>query len=276
MRLPPGRAWGFLHFTGGAVLGSFPHIAYSVMLERLSDEQGLAIIATPYEVGTNHWRLAEQSEQGFQSAFREICQRESYSANSPCFGIGHSLGAKLQVLSACSHQAQGSTTLPIKRRHVLTGFNNASATDTVSLLERFARRLLRDDSMLGNLPRISSLVGAAVEAMGVEFSPTPSETLASAKRGFTNPDATLGLLQLSEDDLDMSEELAEAVGRNLRVVKERLPGSHVAPVCARVEDAGSINPRLSGLGELSFGDAEVAAQIASCIGRLVRAQGAPA
>jgi hypothetical protein len=27
-RTPPGRAWGVAHFIGGAVLGSYPHIAY--------------------------------------------------------------------------------------------------------------------------------------------------------------------------------------------------------------------------------------------------------
>jgi hypothetical protein len=28
VKLPPGRAWGCVHFLGGAVLGAFPHIVY--------------------------------------------------------------------------------------------------------------------------------------------------------------------------------------------------------------------------------------------------------
>jgi hypothetical protein len=28
VKLPPGRAWGVVHFLGGAVLGAFPHIVY--------------------------------------------------------------------------------------------------------------------------------------------------------------------------------------------------------------------------------------------------------
>ena len=37
MRLPPGRAWGVVHFTGGAVLGSYPHIAYDALLSEVAD-----------------------------------------------------------------------------------------------------------------------------------------------------------------------------------------------------------------------------------------------
>ena len=32
VRCPPGRAWGVVHFVGGAVLGSYPHIAYDAFL----------------------------------------------------------------------------------------------------------------------------------------------------------------------------------------------------------------------------------------------------
>lgn len=54
VRLPPGRAWGVVHFTGGAVLGSYPHIAYDAMLSELAEKSGLMVVATPYDLGTDH------------------------------------------------------------------------------------------------------------------------------------------------------------------------------------------------------------------------------
>ena len=36
VRLPPGRAWGVVHFTGGAVLGAYPHIAYDALLSEVA------------------------------------------------------------------------------------------------------------------------------------------------------------------------------------------------------------------------------------------------
>lgn len=54
VRFPPGRAWGVVHFTGGAVLGSYPHIAYDAMLSELCDTSGLMVVATPYDLGTDH------------------------------------------------------------------------------------------------------------------------------------------------------------------------------------------------------------------------------
>jgi hypothetical protein len=36
VRLPAGRAWGAVHFTGGAVLGSYPHICYDALLGALA------------------------------------------------------------------------------------------------------------------------------------------------------------------------------------------------------------------------------------------------
>ena len=42
VRCPPGRAWGVVHFVGGAVLGSYPHIAYDAFLRRLGDDAGAA------------------------------------------------------------------------------------------------------------------------------------------------------------------------------------------------------------------------------------------
>ena len=51
----PARARvGVVHFVGGAVLGSYPHIAYDAFLRRLGDDAGVVVVATPYELGVDH------------------------------------------------------------------------------------------------------------------------------------------------------------------------------------------------------------------------------
>ena len=62
VRFPPTRAWGVAHFIGGAVLGSYPHIAYDKLLSTLSDEAGVMVIATPYELGTDHGTIAKECQ----------------------------------------------------------------------------------------------------------------------------------------------------------------------------------------------------------------------
>ncbi|KAK3266823.1 hypothetical protein CYMTET_24585 [Cymbomonas tetramitiformis] len=61
VRLPAGRAWGCVHFIGGAVLGSFPHIVYDTFLGRLCDEGGLMVVATPYELSPDHGSIAAET-----------------------------------------------------------------------------------------------------------------------------------------------------------------------------------------------------------------------
>ena len=63
MRTPPGRAWGVVHFIGGAVLGSYPHIAYDAFLAQMCDDAGVVMIATPYELGTNHTKISAECQR---------------------------------------------------------------------------------------------------------------------------------------------------------------------------------------------------------------------
>ena len=42
--------WGCVHFVGGAVLGSFPDVAYDAWLSACADDVGLVVVATPYEL----------------------------------------------------------------------------------------------------------------------------------------------------------------------------------------------------------------------------------
>ena len=134
---------------GGAVLGTYPQIAYDEVLQRISDYGSLVIVATPYDLETDHrgvcaqapslhevsvleffmtllpqriaWlvtlgeltsvlllhRLAlvlattgisERCKAMFDRAVESV--GKTYTGpldNLPLYGIGHSLGAKVQV-----------------------------------------------------------------------------------------------------------------------------------------------------------------------------------
>jgi len=95
VRLPPGRAWGVLHFTGGAVLGSYPQLCYDAMLSALA-ETGLAVVATPYDLSADHDAVAGACAAMLRGALAALAAREGYALGAmPLFGVGHSLGAKL-------------------------------------------------------------------------------------------------------------------------------------------------------------------------------------
>ena len=93
VRSPPGRAWGVAHFIGGAVLGSYPHVAYDAFLARLCDEAGVVVVATPYELGTNHAAISAECQGKLAAAWGAVAAREGYNASAtPVFAVGHSLG----------------------------------------------------------------------------------------------------------------------------------------------------------------------------------------
>ena len=105
----------------------------------MCDSSGLIVVATPYDLGTDHDALAAAAAGKLRGALAAVAAREGYSLTAlPLFGLGHSLGAKLQLLCAC---AAGGAGLRYQAQ-VLVAFNNASAADSVKLVEKFARQLL--------------------------------------------------------------------------------------------------------------------------------------
>jgi hypothetical protein len=45
---------GVVHFLGGAVLGAYPQVAYDELLQRISDYGSLVIVATPFDLESDH------------------------------------------------------------------------------------------------------------------------------------------------------------------------------------------------------------------------------
>ena len=99
---------------------------------------------------------------------------------------------------------------------MLVAFNNASAVDTVRLLENFARTLLKKraaeggeggavfDQILNSIPNVSFMAQRAAQAAGLEFVPNPEETLAMARSSMASP--SVRLVKFKDDDLDMVSE----------------------------------------------------------------------
>ena len=190
------------------------------------------MVATPYELGTDHGAISEECQRKFARAWNKLRARENLPASAPVFAAGHSLGCKLQLLAACGGDDEGTegsdttekgdTTLVYdsvnRAGHLFIAFNNATAADSVRLLEKFARELLKrraeqasggDASMNAafegftkNLPNLTALAERAASAAGLDFTPSPSETLERAKRGFDSP--RVRLVKFDEDDLDQN------------------------------------------------------------------------
>ena len=79
---------------------------YDAWLSRVCDE-GLIIVATPYELDTNHSELAAAAAACKTRALTAVLSREGYSPFLPIFAVGHSLGSKLHVLLGCDESASG-------------------------------------------------------------------------------------------------------------------------------------------------------------------------
>jgi len=171
----------------------------------------------------------------------------------------------------------------------LVAFNNASATDSVRLVENFARALLKGrveaaagssdsrlfDTLLRAMPAVGAMAERAAQAAGVEFTPPPAETLRRARESYAGK---LLLVKFEKDDLDQCTELLAAVaggaargGGPPPTLLER-PGNHLSPVCLRLgaealNGVGGIAPSLAGrLGELRVGDEGAAAQLGRDLG----------
>ena len=64
-----------VHFVGGAVLGSYPHIAYDAFLRRLGDDAGVVVVATPYELGVDHGAIARECQSSLAAAWSRAAAR---------------------------------------------------------------------------------------------------------------------------------------------------------------------------------------------------------
>ena len=58
-------------------VGSYPHIAYDAFLSRVCDEAGVVVVATPYELGTDHGAIAEACQSKLAAGWCAVAAREA-------------------------------------------------------------------------------------------------------------------------------------------------------------------------------------------------------
>ena len=91
-----------IFFLGGAVLGQFPHISYSTFLKRVAERTNAAVVAIPYEVGLDHFSIAQKAVSRMKGAVVECEDSRGYPSSLPKYAIGHSLGCKLHTIGVAA------------------------------------------------------------------------------------------------------------------------------------------------------------------------------
>ena len=186
-----------IHFLGGAFVGAAPQLAYNHFLFRLAKE-GFCIITPPFIVQPDHWAIAADVTRSFQRCFGEL-KRDPLFHGLPVFGVGHSLGAKLQLLLSCQN---------VLTRHgnVLIAFNNFDSNRAIPFADF--------------LPSILPL----------DFSPTPSETLREIETKYLQPQTLL--FKFARDALDESHQISAILQSKFpnTFMYQRLFGDHLTPI----------------------------------------------
>ena len=118
-----------VHFCGGAFVGASPQLTYRLFLERLCARANVTIVATPFAIGFEHLRIADDAQFAFDRALRALVAEDATRyASIPTFGVGHSMGALLHSIIGARYELANST-----RRcgNALMSFNNKPATDAI-------------------------------------------------------------------------------------------------------------------------------------------------
>ena len=119
--LSPPRPRAMIHFLGGAFVGSLPHLFFQGLLEPLA-RAGFGIIATGYTTAPDHGQIARQIAQIACSVQETLGWQDL-----PVFGLGQSLGGKLQILSCILDP----TCCERRRGNILFAYNNSSLNDAL-------------------------------------------------------------------------------------------------------------------------------------------------
>jgi hypothetical protein len=224
-------------FTGGALLGQYPHVTYGFFLENLSRCLNATIIASSYMVSMDHWALAQKNLESFQQALvryeNEVVLNNSDPNGSllqgvPIFMISHSLGAKLNLLS----NVASPTFESLVRGHFILSFNNYGFSQTISMVSILARELQGDRNSLGDPSWFDMFVDVTKQAMdfaGLEFTPSPEETLMIVEQKYTKQiQSKTNLIVFDQDSLDCSEMFLQAC-RSSGMSTISIPGTHLTP-----------------------------------------------
>ena len=281
---PQSTPWAAVHFVGGAGFGSAPQLSYASLLSSVVQRCGVVVIATPYDVGIDHWRLSAGVHKTYEAALTDCQATLGLSADAPSFRLGHSLGAKLLVLGSLSQRvlpsASASTSAPAPPPSPplgLVSFNNFALADSVSLASSFlagiqggARGAATASAVLNAFNIAQQFAKAAGASIDVTPSPTELEDAVALRYAGTQGPR---LWVFDADELDSSGSLIDALADSDRPAPTvtKLSGSHLAPVCFTLEPA-DLDPALAMLlsangvnGGFTFGSEATVAPLADSV-----------
>lgn len=257
-----------MFFLGGAVLGQFPHISYDAFLQRVAAKMNGSVIAIPYEVGLDHFAIAQRAVSRMKKAVIECEDSRGYPPEIRKYAIGHSLGAKLHSIGIAAtgigEELSGLGSV---------SYNNFGFSETISMARSFAREMQVGGPGFGarsampfDADALFDLAGMAVSAVGLEFTPSPLDMDRIVRTRFgSNILKKTRMFQFEDDDLDSTRGFVaclEGVGQAPSV--SRLPGTHLTPVFLKLgledlfpEEAKDVASQVTGgFQNASFGDEE--------------------
>jgi len=215
--LPP-QPRAVIHFLGGAFVGSAPQFFYSRLLEELA-RMGMAVVATPYTTDIDHAQLAFKAAQSLHRSLQS-----KGLMGLPLFGLGHSLGGKLQILSCLALPSLGSQ----RRGNIFLAYSNAGLERALSVLQALAQAW--PQQQLSTLWRMWMGSSSPPVNLWLEFEPSPAETNRLIEEQY--PVRNNLLVEFQQDDIDDIPLLYQQLRRKYGGYTEwqRLEGDHLTPL----------------------------------------------
>jgi len=252
-----------VHFIGGAFVGASPQLTYRLFLEALVDTGDCVIVATPFTIGFEHLRIADEAQFVFDKAFRRL--GPGVTNGLPVFGVGHSMGALMHMIIGSRYALTDRTA------NVMISFNNKPATDAVPLfapavapgLQSFASTLqqINDSPFLVPLKGVDSRMRQQAPSVLKELFPVLDqiepvfrEVADGAKEFVPKPDDTKSLIRkyysvrknllvrFVDDTIDETGILAgvltdsSAISTTLDLSVKSLAGDHVRPLRQQLDE----------------------------------------
>lgn len=238
-------------FLGGAVLGQFPHISYSAFLQRVAAKMNAAVVAIPYEVGLDHFGIAQNSVNRMKKAVIACEDSRGYPPTLPKYAVGHSLGAKLHSIGiAATGIGEELSGLGF------VSYNNFGFGETITMARSFAKEMQVGGTFgaAGStvaFDALFDLAGMAVSAVGLEFTPSPSEMdrIIGAKFDGEVVKKTR-MFCFEDDDLDNAERFLGCFDGGDVPSVSYLPGTHLTVSMAPTYQRATIISRYGALTNL--------------------------
>ncbi|MDX1976772.1 MAG: DUF1350 family protein [Pseudanabaenaceae cyanobacterium bins.68] len=215
--LTPPQPKAVVHFLGGAFFAAAPQLSYRHLLEAIASH-GYVIVATPFlNSSFDHRQIATEVHQSFRRLRSKL-----FLDFFPVFGMGHSMGCKLQLLinSYFSPQRQGN---------ILIAHNNYSADRSIPLFKQLALTI--------------------PELQAIEFDPSPRVTNLLVDQSYRVSQNLL--IKFDQDEIDqilpLSRQLQAKFGAgvDLRI----LPGNHLT--CAGLDPNWQAGAQFSALDAIA-------------------------